>query len=131
MRNVLIFGGASYLADGVIRAKENKNKSWDKAPYVALINGLDTTHGLNRKFVQKVIEVGDSGKPIITWSIPSGYTGVVEFGWAYSELSDEFAQTYYVMCLGGHKYLEITEAQCYREQKMALRKAIEAANASK
>jgi hypothetical protein len=127
LRNRLVFGSASYLADGVIKAKPYKNRPWEKECYVALVTGLDQTHGLARKFVQKVVEVGDSGKPIMTWTIPIGYKGIIEFGWAYGELSDEFASTFYIMCLGDGKYIEITEAQCYREQKMALIKAKEEA----
>jgi hypothetical protein len=127
LRNRIVFGGASYLADGIIKAKQNKNRTWEKEAYVAIISGLDATHGLARKFIQKQVEIPESGKPVLTWKIPEGYKGIVEFGWAYGELSDEFAQTYYIMCLGDNKYLEVTEAQCYREQKMALIKAKEAA----
>lgn len=118
MRNRIVFGDASYIKDGVIKARRLKRGDGWKQSYVAIITGLDDTHGLKRQFVQMKGEA-PTGKPIMTWTLPEKFTGIIETGWWSDDVAQKEPTTHYIMCIidpnGATHYIEITEAQAYRE----------------
>lgn len=118
MRNRIVFGDASYIKDGVVKARRLKRGDNWKQSYVAIIQGLDDQHGLKRQFVQMKGEA-PTGKPIMTWTLPEKFQGIVELGWWSDDVAQKEAVTHYIMCIVTPKdeihYLEITEAQTYRE----------------
>ena len=117
-RFTMVFGDASYITKGVIRAKRLKRGDGWKQAYVAIISGLDDTHGLNRTFINMKGEVSESGKPLMTWNLPENFTGMLELGWWSQDVAQSEASTLYLMCFATKGYIEVTEAQCYREMVM-------------
>ena len=121
MRNSIIFGNASYIKDGVVKAKRLKRGEGWKQSYLSFIIGLDDVHGLKRQFLKQTGAVTGSGAPLLTWSIPFDYKGIIELGWWSDEVAQSDPKTHYLFCLGdGYNYIEITESQCYREMVMRI-----------
>lgn len=114
-RFTMIFGDASYIKDGIIHAKRLKRGDGWKQSYVAIINGLDDTHGLKRTFINQKGEVSESGRPLMVWTLPPNFTGMIELGWWSQDVAQSEPSTLYLMCFATKGYVEVTEAQCYRE----------------
>lgn len=119
MRNRIVFGDASYIKDGVVKARRLKRGEGWKQSYVAVITGLDDQHGLKREFLKMKGEA-PTGKPIMSWIHPTTNC-ILELGWWSMDVAQKEPVTIYLMVLytdRGLQYLEITEAQAYREMNI-------------